>query len=71
MEIRQKIEQITLYLSGSIHGYEVISADWGWHIHKGDAYCGLLQYQVKKGCQGEALHHLPQEVLLQLKKLTQ
>lgn len=70
MEIKQKIEQITLYL-GSLHGHEVIPANWGWHIHKGNTYCGLLQYQKKKGWQGEALHHLPQKVLLQLKKLTQ
>lgn len=71
MNIQRKVEQITLYLTQNLSGYEVIPANWGWHIHKGDTYCGLLQYQVKKGWTGEALHYLPQEVLLQLKKLMQ
>jgi hypothetical protein len=70
MNIRNKIEQITLYLTQNLSGYEVIPANWGWHIHKGETYCGLLQYQDKKGWQGEALPHVPQEILEQLKKIT-
>ena len=68
MNIRQKIEQITLYLTQNLSGYEVIPANWGWHIHKGDIYCGLLQYQQTKGWQGRALSYLPTEVREQLKK---
>ena len=69
MSIRQKIEQARLYLTQSLSGYEVIPANWGWHIHKGDTYCGLLHYQKTRGWQGEALTHLPTEVREQLKKL--
>lgn len=71
MEIKHKIEQITLQLNQSLSGYEVIPANWGWHIHKGETYFGLLQYQGTKGWQGKALNYLPKEVLEQLKQLTQ
>jgi hypothetical protein len=70
MKLQHKIEQITLYLKQSLSGYDVIPANWGWHIHKGDTYCGLLQYQGTKGWQGKALSYLPKEVREQLKKLT-
>lgn len=69
MNIRQKVEQARLYLTQSLSGYEVIPANWGWHIHKGDTYCGLLHYQQTRGWQGEALTYLPTEVREQLKKL--
>jgi hypothetical protein len=71
MKIRHKLEQITLYLSQSLSGYEVIPANYGWHIHKGDIYCGMLQYQGRKGWHGKALSYLPAEVLEQLKRLAQ
>lgn len=71
MNIKDKIEQITLYLAQSLSGYEVIPANWGWHIHKGNTYCGMLQYQVKQGWQGKALNYIPKEVLKELNKLSQ
>jgi len=70
MKIRQNLEQITSYLTQNLSGYAVIPANWGWHIHKGDIYCGLLQYQGKRGWQGSALPYLPKEVIQQLKLLT-
>lgn len=69
MNIKGKIEQANIYLTQSLSGYEVIPANWGWHIHKGDTYCGLLHYQQTRGWQGEALTYLPTEVREQLKKL--
>ncbi len=69
MSIKQKLEQDKLYLTQNLSGYEVIPANWGWHIHKGDTYCGLLHYQETKGWQGKALSYLPSEVRAQLKKL--
>lgn len=70
MKIRQKIEQVNLYLNQKLSGYEVIPANWGWHIHKGDTYCGMLHYQETKGWQDRALSYLPSEVREHLKKLT-
>jgi len=70
MKIRQKIEQVNLYLTQELSGYVVIPANWGWHIHKGNTYCGLLHYQETKGWQGQALSYLPAEVREKLKKLT-
>jgi hypothetical protein len=70
MKIKQDLKEITSYLTQSLSGYEVISANWGWHIHKGSVYCGMLQYQGKGGWQGRALNYLPREVLKQLKKFT-
>ena len=69
MNIKGKIQQANIYLTQSLSGYEVIPANWGWHIHKGDTYCGLLHYQETKGWQGKALSSLPSEVRTQLKKL--
>ncbi|HEY9876518.1 MAG TPA: hypothetical protein V6D12_24035 [Candidatus Obscuribacterales bacterium] len=69
MKIQHDIEQITAYLTQSLSGYEVIPANWGWHIHKEDTYCGLLQYQKTKGWQGKALSYLPSKVREQLNKL--
>ena len=63
------LEQITNYLVKSLSGYEVIPANWGWHIHQGDTYCGKLEYQRSKGWQGKALSYLPSEIRKQLKKL--
>lgn len=63
------LEQITNYLVKSLSGYEVIPANWGWHIHKGDTYCGKLEYQRAKGWQGKALSYLPSEIRKQLKNL--
>jgi len=69
MKLQQTIDEITLYLTQNLAGYDVIPANWGWHIHKGDTYCGLLQYQRKKGWEGKALNSLPAEVREQLKTL--
>jgi len=66
---RQTIDKVTQYLANSLSGYEVIPANWGWHIHKGDTYCGLLQYQKTKGWQGKALTYLPVEIRKQLQRL--
>lgn len=62
-----KLEQISLYLSQTLTEYDVIPANWGWHIHKGDQYCGLLEYQETKGWEGKALNCLPTELRQQLK----
>lgn len=69
MNIKGKIEQANVYLTQNLFGYEVIPANWGWHIHKGETYCGLLHYQETKGWQGKALSYLPSEVREQLKNL--
>lgn len=69
MQLKQNIEKVTLYLTQRLSGYEVIPANWAWHIHKGEIYCGL-QYQTAKKWQGKALHYLPRDVIEQLKKLT-
>jgi len=69
MKINHKFKQITPYLTQILYGYELISTNWGWHIHKGNIYCGMLQYQGKTGWQGRALHYLPQEVVAKLPKL--
>ena len=71
MKTRQNLEQITLYLTQTLTEYEVIPATWGWHIHKKDMYCGLLEYQGTRGWQGSALSSLPTELREQLKKFTQ
>lgn len=69
MKIRQNLKKITHYLTQNLSGYDVVPANWGWHIHKGNIYCGMLQYQDKKGWQGNALRYLPIEVVAQLKLL--
>lgn len=71
MSTQQKQKEITLYLTQVLSGYEVIPANFGWHIHKGNEYCGELQYQGNKGWQGSALSHLPIELQQQLKKFAQ
>ncbi|MBD2773006.1 hypothetical protein [Iningainema tapete] len=68
---RKKGEQITLYLTQVLTGYEVIPANWGWHIHKADEYCGHLEYQAKLGWDGSALNCLPMELREKLKNFTQ
>jgi hypothetical protein len=69
MNFQDKTDEIQLYLNQTLRGYEVIPANFGWHIHKGDKYCGILQYQETTGWQGSALAHLPTELKEQLKKL--
>ncbi|WP_414584099.1 hypothetical protein [Scytonema sp. PCC 10023] len=71
MKTRQNLEQITRYLTQTLAGYDVIPATWGWHIHKGDVYCGNLEYQVTRGWQGSALSYLPTELREELKKFAQ
>ncbi len=71
MKTQQNLEPITNYLQETLVGYEVIPANFGWHIHKEDTYCGLLQYQGQKGWQGSALSYLPLEVREELKKFGQ
>lgn len=67
MKVEENQEQITLYLTQTLTEYDVIPANWGWHIHKGNIYCGHLEYQGTKGWQGSALSHLPTELKDQLK----
>jgi hypothetical protein len=71
MKTRNNLEEITLYLTQTLTKYEVIPATWGWHIHKGDMYCGNLEYQVTRGWQGSAFSSLPTELREQLKKFSQ
>jgi hypothetical protein len=68
MKLQQDIDPITSYLSSNLAGYEVIPANFGWHVHKGDTYLGLLQYQEVKGWHGAAFNNLPLEMKEQLKK---
>ncbi len=71
MNLQQKLDSTTIYLQETLVGYDVIPANFGWHIHKEDTYCGLLQYQGTKGWQGTALSYLPLEVREELKKFGQ
>lgn len=71
MKLQQKLDSTTIYLQETLVGYDVIPANFGWHIHKEDTYCGLLQYQGAKGWQGTALSYLPLEVREELKKFGQ
>ena len=71
MKVQQNLDSMTTYLTQTLAEYEVIPANFGWHIHKGDTYFGLLQYQETKGWQGSAFSHLPQEMKEQLKKFEQ
>jgi hypothetical protein len=68
MQLKHNSEEVTLYLNETLAGYEVIPANWGWHIHKGNVYCGYLQYQGVAGWEGSALNYLPNELKEQLKK---
>ena len=71
MKVQQNLDPMTTYLTQTLAEYEVIPANFGWHIHKGDTYCGLLQYQETKGWQGSACSQLPLEMKEQLKKFEQ
>jgi hypothetical protein len=70
MSSLHNINEITLYLTQTLTGYDVIPANFGWHIHQGDTYCGLLEYQGTKGWQGNALNHLSADLKEQIKKFT-
>jgi hypothetical protein len=71
MKVQQNLDPMTTYLTQTLAEYEVIPANFGWHIHKGDTYFGLLQYQETKGWQGSAFSQLPLEMKEQLKKFEQ
>ncbi|HEY9740141.1 MAG TPA: hypothetical protein V6C90_06585 [Coleofasciculaceae cyanobacterium] len=71
MKVRQNLTKLTSKLTQILDGYVVSPAIGGWHLHKGNVYCGQLQYRRVKGWQGSALRHLPSELLAQLKKITQ
>jgi hypothetical protein len=71
MKLQHNLDPVTIYLQQTLVGYEVIPANFGWHIHKEDTYCGLLQYQGTKGWEGNALSYLPLEVREELKKFGQ
>jgi hypothetical protein len=71
MNSPHNIDETTQYLNQTLIGYEVIPANFGWHIHKGDTYYGLLQYQETKGWEGSAFSCLPSELKEQLKKFGQ
>lgn len=71
MKSQRNIDKMTPYLTQTLTGFEVIPANFGWHIHKGNIYCGLLQYQRGKGWQGVALNYLPPELKEELKKFGQ
>ncbi len=71
MKVQQNLDSMTTYLTQTLAEYEVIPANFGWHIHKGDTYFGLLQYQETKGWQGSAFSELPLEMKEQLKKFEQ
>ena len=71
MEPAQDIDPIKSCLTRTLVGYEVIPANFGWHIHKGDTYIGLLQYQETKGWHGSAFSELPLDVQEQLQKIAQ
>lgn len=72
MKLRRNFKQLTSILVSclKVAGYEISQATGGWHLHKGNIYCGNLQYSGARGWQGSALHHLPGELLDQLKKIT-
>lgn len=67
-KIQHSLKEMTLYLNQTLNEYEVIPANWGWHIHKGDIYCGSLEYQPTTGWQGTALNSFPKQLREQLNK---
>lgn len=71
MNSLHNIDETTQYLNQTLIGYEVIPANFGWHIHKEDTYYGLLQYKGTKGWLGSAFSHLPCELKEQLKRFGQ
>lgn len=68
MNNQQNLKQVTIYLIQTLAGYEVIPAKFGWHIHKENNYCGILQYQRARGWQGSALKCIPTELREEIKK---
>jgi hypothetical protein len=71
MKLQQNQDAVALYLIQTLREYEVIPANWGWHIHQGNIYCGHLEYQETKGWQGSAFSHLPTELKDQLNNFVQ
>ena len=71
MELQQNLAPINSCLTQILGGYEIIPANFGWHIHKGETYFGLLQYQETKGWHGSAFSELPLDVQEQLQKIAQ
>jgi hypothetical protein len=71
MMSQHKLQEITQYLTQTLPDYEVIPANFGWHIHLQDEYCGHLEYQETIGWQGNALNHLPTTLIEQLKKFSE
>lgn len=67
MTFQQNLDEITSYLTQTLIGYEVIPANFGWHIHKGNTYYGLLEYQGMKGWQGSAFERFIPELKEELK----
>ncbi|MEC4883014.1 MAG: hypothetical protein SAL70_17000 [Scytonema sp. PMC 1070.18] len=63
-----RLKEMTDYLTQTLVGYEVIPANFGWHIHFENRYCGRLEYQYNKGWRGNALNHQPSLIIKQLKK---
>ncbi len=43
MKLQQTLDPITAYVTQTLAEYEVIPANFGWHVHKGYTYLGLLQ----------------------------
>ncbi|MBD1923538.1 hypothetical protein H6F77_21045 [Microcoleus sp. FACHB-831] len=72
MKVRHNLKKLTSKLTSMLEqaGYQFRKTTAGWHLHKGNIYCGNLQYQPIRGWQGSALSHLPAELLEQLKKLS-
>jgi hypothetical protein len=72
MKLPKNFKQVTSKILSHLKtaGYEISQATGVWHIHKGNIYCGNLQYKGAKGWQGSALRHLPGELLEQLQEIT-
>ena len=71
MELQHTLDPITNYVTQILAEYQVIPANFGWHIHQEDTYFGLLQYHETTGWEGEAFTHLPLEIQQNLKKFGQ
>lgn len=71
MKIKSSLKKISTKINSTLKqaGYEIRSTTGGWHLHKGNIYCGNLSFQPVRGWTGSALHHLPGELIDQLKKL--
>lgn len=68
MRTRHTSDKLTEYLTQTLTGYEVIPANFGWHLHKGDIYCGVLEYQETRGWGGSAYSYLSSDLKEELKK---